>query len=161
MATTYYPSCTNQRCSLHVEKIGDKKSQAIADAYEGVRDAAFLAAVDRIVGEHIPTSNVRRHAEKHLHLVVEAQEPTGEKVGDIEILDTIIKKGFQHSASWRPTIKDTMDAMAMKLKLGGENPFQDMLDMMDSALDLADETEARDAHGLPDELGDPEEQDAA
>ncbi len=168
----YFPAC-HPKCSLRADLIGAEASDRVTAAYhEGISPAAYTRTIIGILGYNLDRSIVRRHIthfrEEETELPAETAQTTDTpaKVSDMDILDSIIAAGARNSKSWKPTIADTLKAMDMKLKLGGENPFQAMLDAMDSALNLADgdldklgpAMEARDALGLPDELDDPEEE---
>jgi hypothetical protein len=70
------------------------------------------------------------------HIVVHGAAETGDvpaKANNIEILETIIQKGFQNQKNWKPTISDTMKAMDMWFRLTQGNPFDDLLDTLAAA----------------------------
>lgn len=64
--------------------------------------------------------------------------PPGKRAGDLEILDQIIQRGFENSRAWRPTIKDTIEAMKLKMQMTGNSAFDDMLRAMERGLSLAE-----------------------
>ena len=86
----------------------------------------------------------------------ETPEDDSPKATNIEILETIIQKGFGNSKNWKPTISDTMKAMDMWFRLTQGNPFDDLLDTLASASIEGDEDEESNpaALGLPDEQED-------
>lgn len=66
-------------------------------------------------------------------LTEEEEAAAPAKVNNIEILESIIQKGFQNQRNWKPTISDTMKAMDMWFRLTQGNPFDDLLDTLASA----------------------------
>lgn len=143
-------------CSLHPDKIGEAASRALLAAREkGLGAVLFAREAEGLLGRRVPTSNVSRHL-KHYREPAPEDIPDvepGKPVGDLALLDAIIAAGARNSKAWKPTIKDTLDAMKLKMQLTGNSAFEDMLSMMDSALDLADEVpEAREALGTADEV---------
>jgi hypothetical protein len=92
--------------------------------------------------QHIGT--MTRH-KKHIvvtgRAVDETEMPDARyKASNIEILETIIQKGFQNAKNWKPTISDTMKAMDMWFRLTQGNPFDDLLDALASA-SIGEETD--------------------
>jgi hypothetical protein len=82
-------------------------------------------------------ANMSRHKP---HIVVTGRDAdpdidagSAHKANNIEILETIIQKGFQNAKNWKPTISDTMKAMDMWFRLTQGNPFDDLLDTLASA----------------------------
>ena len=59
--------------------------------------------------------------------------PPESRATNIEILETIIQRGFANSKQWKPTISDTMKAMDMWFRLTQGNPFDELLDTLASA----------------------------
>jgi hypothetical protein len=167
MNPSYTPNC-GRRCNFSPAKIGQDKADAMAAAYEGPGSnlAEFTRKVTDILGYEPASTTLRRHAKEDYREVVAAPEAGAQdatappaKVNTMDVLDTIIAAGFKNSRHWKPTIKDTMDAMAMKQRLGGDDPFKDMFAMLDAWQDGFDSPEAREAHearvalGLPPEDG--------
>ncbi len=153
-------------CSYTEEKIGADKAEKLRVLAEtGVGSVLYARGAEVILGYRMPPMNANRHMKHYRDPEPDARaSEVGKKVGDLEILDDIIAAGARNSRSWRPTIKDTLDAMKLKAQLTGNSAFEDMLAAMDQALDRAGgdpervgEAEARDALGLPDEQGDSEE----
>lgn len=87
------------------------------------------------------------------HIVVQGSAPPEDapvKANNIEILETIIQKGFQNQKNWKPTISDTMKAMDMWFRLTQGNPFDDLLDTLAQAA-IGEEDPSL---GAPDEMED-------
>lgn len=155
-------------CSLDESKIGVGPAAALlALRNSGLTGRPFARQASVIVGYEIPSTNAVRHVRHYRELETgEAPPPEpgepGHKVSDLQILDDIISAGARNSRSWKPTIKDTLDAMKLKMQLTGNSAFEDMLSMMDSALDLADDADAvpetPDALGTVDERPEPDEE---
>lgn len=124
-------------CSLHPDKIGPGATEALRIIAEnGAGRLVFARRAGEVLGHPVPTANAQRHLKHYRELAEEAALPPGEKVADLQILDKIIQQGFANSGSWRPTIKDTMEAMKLKAQLTGNSVFEDMINAMDSALNV-------------------------
>jgi hypothetical protein len=150
-------------CGVHVDSVGEAISATVIEMRERGAGAPAIHKRIKEMGFTRLQGSVSTHL-KHLKDVDDAPaaanpENKGKRATDLEILDEIIVSGFRNSKSWKPTIKDTLDAMKLKAQLTGSSAFEDMLAMMDSALDLAEEPEVENAAalGLADEL--PEEED--
>jgi hypothetical protein len=100
-------------------------------------------------------ATLSRHR-KHIVLSGQGPEPESPKATNIEILETIIQKGFGNSKNWKPTISDTMKAMDMWFRLTQGNPFDDLLDTLAAASLGEEEPEEANpaAVSLPDEMED-------
>lgn len=152
------------RCA--VDEAGPEIGAVVIEMRERGAGAPLIHRRISELGFKALQGSVSTHIGKHLKESEDAPaaalpENKGKRATDLEILDEIIVSGFRNSKNWKPTIKDTLDAMKLKAQLTGSSAFEDMLAMMDSALDLAEEPaiESPDALGLPDEL--PEEEDLA
>lgn len=148
-------------CSLHPDKIGQAQAEALMSIRaSGAGIRKFMTQGATIVGRELAFATVQRHV-KHYRLAVPEDEivdaPPDKKVGDLEILDAIIAAGARNSRSWKPTIKDTLDAMKLKMQITGNSAFEDMLAAMEAGLDLADGIE--EAPENPAALGTPDEID--
>ena len=53
------------------------------------------------------------------------------KPTDVEILDSIITQGFRNSKNWKPTIRDTLEAMKLKTSMTGNSAFDDLITLFD------------------------------
>ena len=94
-----------------------------------------IVALGRAEGLSIVLGTLTRHR-KHIvpnDRVDNPEEKTAARATNIEILETIIQKGFVNAKNWKPTISDTMKAMDMWFKLTQGNPFDELLDTLASA----------------------------
>lgn len=106
-------------------------------------------------GDVLWAGTMSRHR-KHIVVtgtVADAEKPQQDryKANNIEILETIIQKGFQNQKNWKPTISDTMKAMDMWFRLTQGNPFDQLLDTLASAAigeDVPEETNERAVHAV-------------
>lgn len=161
MANKLVAACPDN-CSFHEDKIGKDVAEALLSLrQEGYGGPRFTAAASRLLGRKVPATNVQRHL-KHYREVDENPPEIvedGRKIGDLEILDTIIASGARNSRNWKPTIKDTLDAMKLKLQITGNSAFEDMLAAMEAGLDLAEggEDEDEEPPENPAALGTPDE----
>lgn len=147
----YFIGCPPE-CSLHPDKIGKEAAEALLAFKEaGHGRGVWSRNAKEVLGREVAGGTASRHL---LHYKeVDSARPedlhdreTDGKVGDLVVLETIIQRGFANSKNWKPSIKDTLDAMALKAKLTGNSAFEDMLSMMSGALDDADaEVEAPEA----------------
>ncbi len=74
--------------------------------------------------------------DRHITHFVEAEEPDavpedGPKPSDIAILDSIIVSGFRNSKNWKPSIRDTLEAMKLKVQMTGNSAFDDLISLFD------------------------------
>jgi len=112
-------------------------SQVIIEMRERVPQAGSPAIFTRIqeLGFKGGLRSVGNHVAKHLHEVDEGEPLPGPKVGDLEILDGIITAGYRNSKNWKPTIKDTLDAMKLKVQMTGNSSFDQLLALFDGPED--------------------------
>lgn len=123
----YTLSC-REDCTFHPDK--SLSEFATTRLIDGI---PYRTIAKALLGEGLMVSitTLARH-KKHIHAVEEEVAP-GPKVTNIEILETIIQKGFGNSKNWKPTIGDTMKAMDMWFRLTSGNPFESLLDAMAAA----------------------------
>lgn len=140
----YHLECPDSCTFKEGSKWGQKATEAIL-AGTGLRTIVAAGAKE---GQKFSYMAVSRHKK---HIVVSGQEvaPDLPKATNIEILETIIQKGFGNSKNWKPTISDTMKAMDMWFRLTQGNPFDDLLDTLAMA-----SVEEDPAVGAPDEMED-------
>ena len=143
-------------CSFHPAKIGNKHAGALRMLKEnGAGREVFARRAAEILGHPVHESNVARHLRHYVEVTKDEPEvETGPKPTDLAILDAIITSGYRNSRNWKPTIKDTLDAMKLKVQMTGQSAFEDMLAQMDAALNLADsgEDEMEDVVEAPEAL---------
>lgn len=148
----YHLECP-ELCSLKPGTAwGQKASDMLADG-ASFRTVVAAAAAEKVV---LHTGTLSRH-KKHVVLDTPEEAP-GSKATNIEILETIIQKGFGNQKNWKPTISDTMKAMDMWFRLTQGNPFDELLDTLASA-SVGDENP--DTEGAPIGVEAPSEDDDA
>jgi len=134
MAKTFVLECPAQ-CSLGpLSRHGTQVTQWML---AGRTYRWICAEAKDLFGVTLYPANLSRHKP---HVVVtgrdadpDIEQDSLHKANNIEILETIIQKGFQNAKNWKPTISDTMKAMDMWFKLTQGNPFDDLLDTLASA----------------------------
>lgn len=126
-------------CSLHPDKIGQAVSEALlAIRANGGGRPALIKRGSELLGRPIPNTVMQRHVD-HFRELADDTPQDGPRPGDVAILDSIIAAGYRNSKNWKPTIKDTLDAMKLKVQMTGQSAFEDMLAAMEAAdLDLGD-----------------------
>lgn len=161
MAKTFVLECP-QQCSLGP---GSRHGTQVTQWMLAGRTYRWICdETKELFGVVLFPGNLTRH-KKHIVVTGRDAEPDVEadslhKANNIEILETIIQKGFQNAKNWKPTISDTMKAMDMWFKLTQGNPFDDLLDTLASAAigERVGETNTA-AVALRDELPDLPEED--
>lgn len=132
-------------CSLRVEVIGEELALFLKDLREnGTGMDKMTRLFNERTGRNVSKNTMARHV-KHYRDVVEDESVDPiltEKPGDIEILDAIVAAGYRNSRNWKPTIRDTLDAMKLKSQMTGQSAFEDMLAAMDEALMAVEAPEA-------------------
>jgi len=133
MIKTYVMECP-ETCSLRPgSKVGVQVTEWMLD---GKTYKWIIAEVKALDGWKLYPATMTRH-KRHIKVTGRAPDPKDEadryKANNIEILETIIQKGFQNASNWKPTISDTMKAMDMWFRLTQGNPFDDLLDTLASA----------------------------
>lgn len=129
-------------CSLHPAKIGADKAEVLLGVKnEGAGGRVFGRKAEAVLGRPVPSSTVDRHL-KHYRLA-ETEQPRDPsvRVPHMEILEEIIQRGFQNSKNWKPSIKDTLDAIKEVRAMTGGSAFEDMLSAMAAAAGGEDDEE--------------------
>lgn len=123
-----------EQCSFHPDKIGPGISEALRLVRQnGAGQNVFKRRAEELLGHTVPGTNVQRHL---LHYKVKedpdapAIDPS-KKMGDLDILDLVIQRGAINSANWKPTIKDTIEAMKLKMQMTGNSAFDDLKALFD------------------------------
>lgn len=125
-------------CSLRSgTKFGDVATAMLLDGQSYTK----VIAAGEAKGHRFGPSVLTRH---NRHIVRGDEPEVTEKKTNIEILETIIQKGFGNSKNWRPTIGDTMKAMDMWFRLTAGNPFEELLDAM-AVAGLGEESDPADS----------------
>lgn len=145
------------RCSLRVEVIGSHNAGVLKTMREnGAGWGTMLRRAEELLPQRVPLAKsvMQRHLKHYVETVDETAppEPDGPRPTDLAILDGIIIQGFRNSRNWKPTIRDTLDAMKLKIQMTGQSAFEDMLQAMDAAFELPeDENESPEAQKSADE----------
>ncbi len=152
-------------CSMHPAKIGMKAANALLAAREqGAGRNVWARRAAEVLGHPVPVGNTQRHL---LHYV-ELSDPSapveaGPKPTDVEMLDAIILSGYRNSKNWKPTIRDTLEAMKLKVQMTGNSAFDDLISLFDSATDPEEpevgSDEAPEAVLSPEERADDHDED--
>ena len=130
----FHLECT-ERCSLRPDSPhGDRVTSLLL---EGKSYRAIVAAL-RADDVRIDLATISRHS-KHVVRHAPEEVEVKSKATNIEILESIIAKGFDNRKNWKPTISDTMKAMDMWFRLTSGNPFDELLDTL-AAAGIGDET---------------------
>lgn len=126
-----------EECSFHPSKIGQRNANILKTVREnGAGRSVFIARATELLGRPVPSSNVQRHLGHYRDINPPEMPPTkGPKPTDLEILDSIIVSGFNNSKAWKPTIRDTLEAMKLKVQMTGNSAFDDLISLFDSAQD--------------------------
>lgn len=146
-------------CSLRREAIGPQNAGILKMMREnGSGSRLMVKRAAGLLGHPVSGSVMDRHLKHYVEVDSDPEEPeTAERPNDIAILDSIIFSGFKNSRNWRPTIRDTLDAMKLKAQMTGQSAFEDMLAAMDAAMELPDEEiESDEAVLAPEERSDDE-----
>lgn len=137
------PACPDN-CSLRPDAIGARYTAVICEMRaNGAGSLKISTRLGQLFKRPVPSSNVERHL-RHLREVEEAPDQpqmAGPKPNDLEIIDSIIAAGFRNSKNWKPTIRDTLDAMKLKVQMTGNSAFDDLIALFDSADDPEPEIE--------------------
>lgn len=148
-------------CSLHPDKIGADKAEALRALREnGAGEGVFSRQGSAVLGRPIATSTAGRHF-KHYRKVDETPDvdlpvDASKKASNLEILDRIIQRGYSNSHNWKPSIKDTLDAMRLMVQITGNTGDDELLKLFDIADDELDP-----APENPDAIASVEEQSEA
>lgn len=124
-------------CSLHPSKIGPKNAAALRAAREnGAGAIKFQRRAEELLGHPLNRASVQRHLKHYVPIGSgEEVEFSGPAPKDLEILDAIILQGFKNSRQWKPTIRDTLEAMKLKVQMTGNSAFDDLISLFDAAED--------------------------
>jgi hypothetical protein len=125
-----------ESCSLHPSKIGWKNATALAATRaRGAGETIFGRRIEELLGHPVPPSNIHRHFKHYVEQGPDApdSEPPEPlvKPTDIDILDSIIVSGYRNSKNWKPTIRDTLEAMKLKTQMTGNSAFDDLIKLFD------------------------------
>lgn len=141
------------RCSLHPDKIGPGATAILRIMRENGAGAIVLQRrAAEVLGYPVQVRSVSRHLNHYREIDNDAPPlADGEQAGDLDILNRIIQQAAKNSGSWKPTIRDALEAMKLKAQLTGNSIFEDMISAMDGALNVE-----FDENGEPVEAENPE-----
>lgn len=117
-----------EACTFHPDKPWSDFATTRLIAGESQRAIMVALAAEGFTTTQPSVGRHKRHITANT-----PDEKAGPKATNIEILETIIQKGFGNSKNWKPTISDTMKAMDMWFRLTAGNPFEGLLDAMAAA----------------------------
>jgi hypothetical protein len=158
-AKSKYVLACPPNCTLRPDAIGEGLTQTLMlIRANGAGAPTFARRATELLGRPIPTGMATRHF-KHFKEVDEG--PGGivdpaKKLADLEILDLVIQRGAANSQNWKPSIKDTIEAMKLKMQMTGNSAFDDLIKLFDGA--DADELLEENPRALGDEVEVPEEE---
>jgi hypothetical protein len=135
-----------ESCSLYPDKIGADKAELLRKIREGgAGQPTFIREAKLILGYEIAGGTCQRHFKhyKDAETTSPADLPVeaGGDVGNLEILKRIIQRGYANSHNWKPTIKDTLDAMRLMVQITGNTGDDELLSLFDVPDDAADAVE--------------------
>lgn len=124
-------------CSLRSDAIGPGFTAILLAMREnGAGEPAMTRRISELLGRPFPKTNMQRHL-KH-YRVLNDNDADGdelpEKLTDLEALEQIIQSGVRNHRQWKPTLRDTMDAIKLKMQLTGNSIYEDFLSGMDAAV---------------------------
>jgi len=120
-------------CSFHPDRIGHGLAEALMLVRaNGAGIGVFKKRAEELLKRPVPASNVQRHMAHYREMeTIEKEVTQGRKLADLEILDLVIQRGAANSTTWKPTIKDTIEAMKLKMQMTGNSAFDDLIALFD------------------------------
>lgn len=138
----YVQKCPRE-CSLHPDKMEPGQAELLLMLRDGGAGVSIWGRkASEILGRELVRATVIRHL-RHYKEVDETpvERNTGPRPSDVEILDELIVAGWRNSRNWKPSIRDTLEAMKLKASMTGNSAFQNMLDAMESGMRMAEGSE--------------------
>lgn len=132
------------RCSLSERAIGHGPAEVLRGwREEGMGSERMANRATDLLKRPVLPGTMARHLKHYREVVPEAgtgdfMAPVGQKAGDLDILDAIIQQGARNAHNWKPSIKDTLEAMKLKMQITGNSAFDDMLAAMEAGLRLSE-----------------------
>ena len=151
----YHLECSGT-CSL---RAGTSFSDAATEMLLSGKSIRQIVAAAAMAGYKTNVATISRHKQHVVLHTAEQPEVLTPKASNIEILESIIAKGFENRKNWKPTISDTMKAMDMWFRLTQGNPFDELLDTL-AAAGMGDEDPATEGGPRGVEVSIPDEDDA-
>lgn len=126
-------------CSLRPEAIGPGLTAVLLQMREnGAGEPSMTRRMSELIGRPFPKTNMTRHLKHYRDLnseeIESAEDEDSEKVSDLAVIERIIAAGVRNQKTWRPTLRDTMDAVKLKMQLTGNSIYEDFLSGMDEAV---------------------------
>lgn len=121
-------------CTFSVDRVGAGIAQTLLDMRtQGAGRGTMLRRASELAGHPFPPTNMQRHLlhYKELETGPAPDLSDGKRLADLEILDLVIQRGAINSANWKPTIKDTIEAMKLKMQMTGNSAFDDLKALFD------------------------------
>lgn len=137
----YYIDCEAQ-CSLHPDRIGSERADALELIYQTTQHNTmeFARQASVLLGRTVSRSAANRHRDHYKELADENEAISdGSAVKDLVFLDAVIRKSFQNQKNWKPTLKDALDAMKLRVQITGGSSTDELMALFDGADDLDDE----------------------
>lgn len=123
------------RCSLNPINLPPGVGELIHEWFEdGLAQPKVLVQTQEKWGIKLSSGAIGRHAKSHLQEVIPVDEG-GERLEDLEVLDTIIQRGAQQVKvkGSRVTTDQLLKAMELRLKLTQGSVFDHMFEAMKGA----------------------------
>jgi hypothetical protein len=132
-----YIACPHA-CQFNPDKIGENKANDLRRFREtGAGATDFARRATDVLGHPVSLSSVQRHMHHYKESAKDNEillgPKPGEKLGDLEILDLVIQRGAANSLNWKPSIKDTIEAMKLKMQMTGNSAYDDLISLFDGA----------------------------
>jgi hypothetical protein len=121
-------------CSLSPHRIGE----TAAEQLRLVRQAGYGAVVferrtKEILGWAPSRNAISRHLRHYREELDETQKGPAERVADLEFLQGVIDQAYKNRGSWRPTLRDALEAMKLKHTMTGGSEMADLLAIFEKA----------------------------
>lgn len=136
------------RCQFHPDKLPPGVAEALRVIREnGAGERVLTKRASELLGRPIPQSSIRDHIKHYREAATvgdtpEPEQDKGPRPSDVEILDELIVAGWRNSKNWKPTIRDTLEAMKLKSQMTGNSAFENMLQAMEAGMREAEGSEA-------------------
>lgn len=136
----YVQRCPRE-CSLNPETMTSGQTDALLLLREtGAGMVVWRRNAADILGRDVSPASASRHLRHYKEADDTPRNSTSKEArpSDVEILDELIVAGWHNSQNWKPSIRDTLEAMKLKSAMTGNSAFQNMLDAMEAGMRLAE-----------------------
>lgn len=127
-------------CNLHPDKIGQDKAELLRDLRAGgagapkfSRQGAVILGLDQPLAETSVTRHFKHYREEDSLPDHAKPVDPDKKASNLEILERIIQRGYANSHNWKPSIKDTLDAMRLHVQITGNAGDDELLKLFEQA----------------------------